>query len=122
MSSKIRSSENRNRDDKKLSLLRNKVLGLKCNLNDSQKDIKMTQLFLSQLKETYPNIVLNGDQERRNPGHLHLTFPDIRWDQWLLRISEHCISMTSACNSDTGLGSHVLHLIGFKDTEIRSGL
>ena len=81
-----------------------------------------TLFFLNELRRLYPNLVLNGHHDERIPGHLHLTFPGIRWDQWLPRLSHLCVSTTSACSAEAGHGSHVLKALGFDDSSMRSSL
>jgi len=80
----------------------------------------LTQKLLLDLQRVFPDVQLNGHPTARLPGHLHLSFPGVRWDQWLPRMSELCVSTTSACNSDSGQGSHVLRALGFNDSQIHS--
>lgn len=90
--------------------------------NDATRIIEMTRDFQTKLQKLFPKIEMNGHPTERIPGHLHLSFPGVRWDQWLPRMSELCVSTTSACNSDSGQGSHVLRALGFSDDKIHSSL
>lgn len=90
--------------------------------NDAIRISEMTRDFQSKLQKLFPKIEVNGHLTERIPGHLHLSFPGVRWDQWLPRMSELCVSTTSACNSDSGQGSHVLRGLGFSDEKIHSSL
>ena len=83
---------------------------------------EITRKFYEDLLKIYPNLKLNGHPIDRIPGHLHLTFPQIRWDQWLPRLSQLCVSTTSACNSENIHGSHVLGALHFSLQEIQSSL
>lgn len=91
-------------------------------LQDLPKINALTEYFLGSLYKIFPKLQLNGNPQKRIPGHLHLTFPGIRWDQWLPRMSELCVSTTSACNSEQSQGSHVLNAIGFNLNQIHSSL
>ncbi len=91
-------------------------------LTESQKLNNLTQEFLAKLRVLYPELILNGHPTERLPGHLHLTFPKIRWDQWLPRLSQLCVSTTSACNSESAQGSHVLQALGFDLPKMHASL
>jgi cysteine desulfurase len=82
----------------------------------------MAQNFLAQIQAQFPGVILNGHPTERLPGHLHLSFPGIRWDQWLPRISQLCVSTSSACSAGSGQGSHVLQALGFDLTRIHSSV
>lgn len=82
----------------------------------------LTQYLLTELQKLFPKMKLNGSPSERLPGHLHLSFPEIRWDQWLPRMSHLCVSTASACNSESSHGSHVLQALGFQLAEIHSSL
>lgn len=93
------------------------------NLKDEADRLKsLTQEFFSQLQLLAPNVILNGHPTDRLPGHLHLTFPGVRWDQWLPRLSQLCVSTTSACSSESIQGSHVLQALGFSLPQMHSSL
>lgn len=95
----------------------------KTSLETSHNALKdLTDQLLERLRSLYPALILNGHPTERLPGHLHLTFPGIRWDQWLPRLSQLCVSTTSACSSESGQGSHVLQALGFSLDQTRSSL
>lgn len=90
--------------------------------DDINKLQSQTETFFAALRKACPAVVLNGHSEDRLPGHLHLTFPGIRWDQWLPRLSQLCVSTTSACSSESGQGSHVLEALGFDLPQMHASL
>ncbi len=81
-----------------------------------------TEYFFGSLQKLFPDLQLNGSSSNRIPGHLHITFPGVRWDQWLPRMSELCVSTTSACSSDQSQGSHVLQALGFNLNQAQASL
>lgn len=83
---------------------------------------ELAQDLFQKLQQLSPEVALNGHPDERLPGHLHLTFPGIRWDQWLPRLGPLCVSTTSACTSESGQGSHVLQAIGFDHAQMQSSL
>jgi cysteine desulfurase len=88
----------------------------------AQKLNGLTSDFMQQLQQICPHLQLNGHPTQRLPGHLHLSFPGVRWDQWLPRMSHLCVSTASACGSESSKGSHVLHALGFTALQIHASL
>ncbi|MEY4616415.1 MAG: hypothetical protein RJB66_1375 [Pseudomonadota bacterium] len=98
------------------------VIALENLTNDEYQLQKMAEAFKNNLLKLCPSMTLNGHPEQRIPGHLHLSFPEIRWDLWLPRLSQLCVSTTSACTSESSQGSHVLEAMGFDLAQMHSSL
>lgn len=77
---------------------------------------------ISQLEEVY----LNGDEEKRIPGNLNLSFAYVEGEGLMMAMKDLCVSSGSACTSASLEPSYVLRAIGVGEdlahTSIRFGL
>lgn len=75
----------------------------------------------SQLEEVY----LNGDEEKRVPGNLNLSFAYVEGEGLMMAMKDLCVSSGSACTSASLEPSYVLRAIGVGEdlahTSIRFG-
>lgn len=80
------------------------------------------QGITSQLEEVY----LNGDEEKRIPGNLNLSFAYVEGEGLMMAMKDLCVSSGSACTSASLEPSYVLRAIGVGEdlahTSIRFGL
>lgn len=69
---------------------------------------------IQTILETIPYVKLNGDREKRLPGHVNISFEFIEGESLLLMLNMHGIygSSGSACTSGSLDPSHVLLAIG----------
>lgn len=69
--------------------------------------------FITSIKNTIPEVVLNGHPTRRLPNNIHFSFPYIEGESLVLLLDMHgiCASTGSACNAHNLLPSHVLRAI-----------
>lgn len=74
--------------------------------------------------EECPDVVFNGDKERRLPGHVSVSFPGLDGEALLhlLDLKGICVSTGAACNSRTTEISHVLKAIGLDERKARGTL
>ena len=78
----------------------------------------LTKNILTKLKQSFPNIKLNGDQKKRLPHNLNITIPGIE-NKALIHILKDKLSFSagSACTTTKVKPSHVLRSIGLSDEE-----
>ena len=83
---------------------------------ENKKDSKLTKNILSKLKQTFPDIMLNGDQKKRLPHNLNITIPGVE-NKALIHILKDKLSFStgSACTTTKVKPSHVLKAIGLSD-------
>jgi cysteine desulfurase len=68
----------------------------------------------SHLKQL-DGVVLNGDEERRLPGNLNVSFANVDGETLLVALDDVAVSSGSACTSATVEPSYVLRAIGVPD-------
>jgi cysteine desulfurase len=90
----------------------------------SRSLILMRDSLLKKLKESIPNLIINGDMKHRLPGNLNLTFSGLNGQSLVLYLDQVGImaSTGSACSSGDDEPSHVLRAIGRGDEEARASL
>lgn len=86
------------------------------------KDIKnkaehlriLREMTLNGLLNTIPDVIVNGDRERRLPGNVNVCFKYIEGESILLFLDQLriCASSASACTSGSLQPSHVLLALG----------
>jgi cysteine desulfurase len=75
----------------------------------------LRQRFLTRISALVPGILLNGDGDRRLPGNLNLSFPDVNATDLMLACPGVAVSSGSACSSAELEPSYVLRALGFSD-------
>ena len=68
------------------------------------------------------DIVINGDQERRLPNNLNVSFSYVEGEALLLALDGVAVSSGSACTSEKREPSHVLKAMGVSDTMAQTSL
>ncbi len=68
--------------------------------------------FIERLRARVPDMVLNGDRERRIPGNLSLGFPGVNGDRLIAGLKGISVSSGSACSSASIEPSYVLAALG----------
>ena len=68
----------------------------------------------ARVREAVPDVVVNGDPERRLPGIAHLSFPSCEGDALLMLLDAQGISCStgSACSAGVAQPSHVMSAMG----------
>ncbi len=75
----------------------------------------LRQRFLTRIVALVPGILLNGDRDRRLPGNLNLSFPDVNATDLMLACPDVAVSSGSACSSAELEPSYVLRALGLSD-------
>lgn len=91
---------------------------------NNQKIIEIKQYLVEQLKKMNQAIKINGDLEKRLPGNINVTFPNLDGQELLFRLDERGIyaSAGSACSTGESTPSHVLTAIGLTQKEAEGTL
>lgn len=82
--------------------------------------------FLRAVKDSVPDVFLNGDRDMRWPGNINLSFAYVEGESMIMAIKELAVSSGSACTSASLEPSYVLRAIGVGEdlahTSIRFGI
>ena len=86
---------------------------------NNTKILNLRNYFITKLKENFKGIKINGDLEKRLPGNINVSFPNVDGGELLLQLDEYgiCASAGSACSTGSGKPSHVLTSIGLSKEE-----
>ena len=82
--------------------------------DENRRILKLRQRLWSQLKQI-PEASLNGDEHRRLPGNLNISFAGVEGETLLLALDDLAISSGSACTSASVEPSYVLRALGLPD-------
>lgn len=81
---------------------------------ENRRILKLRRRLWSQLKQL-PGVTLNGDERRRLPGNLNLSFAGVDGETLLLALDDLAVSSGSACTSASVEPSYVLRALGVPD-------
>ena len=89
--------------------------------------LKISQLrdyYENSVKESIPNIKINGDINDRLPGNSNISFIGVNGQDLLLNLDMMgiCVSSGSACTSGSINASHVLMALGLDEDIARSSI
>jgi len=84
------------------------------------KILNLRNYFITKLKDNFKDIKINGDLEKRLPGNINVSFPNVDSGELLLQLDEYgiCASAGSACSTGSSKPSHVLTSIGLAKEEV----
>ena len=88
--------------------------------DDNQKIKNMQKILLEGLKQIFPNLIVNGNMDKRLEGNLNITFPKYSSEKIIMKLSEIACSTGSACTSSTPKPSHVLIALGLNKEQINN--
>ncbi len=89
---------------------------------EAQRLLALRARFLAGLRAKIPEIVLNGDAERRLPGNLNLSFPGLKSVEVIAACPGLALSTGSACTAAEVEPSYVLRALGLGDELASSSL
>jgi cysteine desulfurase len=82
---------------------------------EAQRLLALRARFLNGLRGKVPDLVLNGDAERRLPGNLNLSFPGLKAIDLIAACPGLALSTGSACTAAEVEPSYVLRALGLGD-------
>ena len=94
------------------------ALGAACEIAGQEMGSEAARLahlrgsLLSRLQAAVPDLVVNGDMERRITGNLNIGFPGIEAMALMASLADVAVSTGSACTSDSIEPSYVLQALG----------
>ena len=91
---------------------------------NNKKVLALRNYFIEKLKEISRGLRINGDLEKRLPGNVNVTFPELDAQNLLFELDEKgiCASAGSACSTGDATPSHVLTAIGLTTREVEGTL
>jgi cysteine desulfurase len=106
------------------------ALGKACELAAQHVDREAIEVralrdeFENGIVARVPDVLVNGDRERRLPNTTSLAFPGVESEAMLLILDQRglCCSAGSACTTGQHEPSHVLRAMGYDDTRARASL
>ncbi len=106
-------------------------LGEACNIynNEMEKENKMLlkykNIMLEGIRQSCPDVYLNGSEQLRVPGNLNLSFAYVEGESLMMGIKNLAVSSGSACTSASLEPSYVLKALGVEEelahTSLRIG-
>ena len=106
-------------------------LGEACNIynNEMEKENKMLlkykKMMLEGIRQSCPDVYLNGSEQLRVPGNLNLSFAYVEGESLMMGIKNLAVSSGSACTSASLEPSYVLKALGVEEelahTSLRIG-
>ncbi|WP_212735307.1 cysteine desulfurase family protein [Herbidospora galbida] len=84
----------------------------------------LRDLLIAKVRAAVPDVVVNGDPDRRLPGNAHFTFPGCEGDALLMLLDAKGVecSTGSACSAGVAQPSHVLLAMGQDGAQARGSL
>ncbi|HET6924570.1 MAG TPA: cysteine desulfurase family protein [Candidatus Saccharimonadales bacterium] len=108
------------------------IIGLAAALELAQTDRRqesdrlsnLQRLFVAELEQAVPRVVINGSRKHRLPNNIHLTIPAADNERLMMALDEAgiMVAVGSACSASSGEPSHVLRAIGMTDEDARASL
>ncbi|WP_083974649.1 cysteine desulfurase family protein [Herbidospora daliensis] len=85
---------------------------------------ELRDLLIAKVRAAVPDVVVNGDLDRRLPGNAHFTFPGCEGDALLMLLDAKGVecSTGSACSAGVAQPSHVLLAMGQDGARARGSL
>lgn len=92
--------------------------------SESDRLVKLQNIFFEELKSQFPNCVINGSLKDRLPNNISVTFPGVDNERLTMQLDEQGIlcATGSACSASKEESSYVLRAIGVDETSARSTL
>lgn len=90
--------------------------------NESEYILELRNLLIDKIKEKIPDIIINGDLEKRLSGNLNISFPSLKGQSIVTSLNKIAVSSGSACTSSIPKPSHVLLNIGLNKKNIQSSI
>lgn len=85
---------------------------------------ELQRLFISELEQYIPSVVVNGSRDRRLPNNVHITISGRDNERILMALDEAGIlcAAGSACSASNEEPSHVLRAMGVSDRDAQASL
>ena len=89
---------------------------------ESARIAGLSRHFLDGLHERLDGITLNGDEHRRYPGNINLSFDGVDGDLLISELRDLAVSSGAACASASDEPSYVLAAIGLSEKAVKSSI
>jgi cysteine desulfurase len=89
---------------------------------ESARIVGLSHHFMDGLHDRLDGITLNGDEQRRYPGNINLSFEGVDGELLIAELRDLAVSSGAACASASDEPSYVLAAIGLSESEIKSSI
>ena len=89
---------------------------------EKERLLELSNTFFSMIKEKTPDVIVNGDPEKRWPGNLNISFPYVEGESIIMAIKQLAVSSGSACTSASLEPSYVLRALGVSEDLAHSSI
>ncbi len=85
---------------------------------------QLQQLFIRELEQAIPGVIINGSRKHRLPNNVHITIPGTDNERLIFQLDDAGIlcAAGSACSASNDDPSHVLRAMGVADDDARASL
>ncbi|WP_253300053.1 IscS subfamily cysteine desulfurase [Wolbachia endosymbiont of Chironomus riparius] len=87
---------------------------------------ELRNILYNEIKNSFPDIVLNGDSDHSIPGNLNISFPYVEGESIIMAIKDLAVSSGSACTSASLEPSYVIRSLNnghdLEHSSIRFGI
>lgn len=92
--------------------------------NEVERLQKLQKLFMEQLEQSIPGIIINGSRKHRLPNNIHITLPGQDNERLLIQLDESGVQAAagSACSASNEEPSHVLKAMGISEADAQASL
>lgn len=108
------------------------IVGLATALDIAQTDRKAVSIKQAELRDelqkllqkNFPGMLVNGNQKKRLPNNLHVSWPGVDGERLVMQLDEQGLQAAtgSACAANKNRVSHVLQAIGLDDSARQGSL
>lgn len=89
---------------------------------EAKRQTKLRDELRELLQKGIPDIRFNGHPERRHPGNLHFSLPDVNSLEIIPKLSQYALSVGSACHTDHPMDNPLIRTLNIPEKYARGSI